>query len=105
MTTETMPATYPWDEPTAPSAVHAASDRLCASMFVRRNTPIDSSEHAGLNGNRVVVLHISDLTIHIGLGSDEDAERIEVCDRLIRELIGIRDNATQRLAESAGTPS
>lgn len=98
MTTDTTPAeTYPWDADREPSAVYAASDRITASFFLRRDTPIEALDWLPDDRDcRVVVLRIGDLTFHFGLGDDEDAERIAVIDRLTAALFVLRDNAMAR---------
>jgi hypothetical protein len=103
MTTETAPATYPWDpnpEWNKPSAVYQAADRLQATLFLRPSTPIDTFDRPhpdAVAGYRVVGAHIGDLTVQF-TATDGDAGIVATTANLMDALTVLHTAAVERLA-------
>jgi hypothetical protein len=88
---------FPWDVEPSP-----LPERLQASFFLLPTTAIRTYDYPSdpPATDRVVGIHIGDLSMYVGI-SGGDEEIVAAADNLIAALIGLRDNATQRLAEAA----
>jgi hypothetical protein len=99
MTTETIPASAPDDEPMPWDTEPETDGGITVTMFLVPNTNIETLDYANPNSifpdSRVVMVRIGDLSMHIGI-SGGDPEIVAAIDPLIAALHKLRDAAALR---------